>query len=66
MELVRGLPLNEYVAQHALALPARLALFVKICEAVQHAHHNRVIHRDFKPANAQHQRRRGAPSAASR
>jgi tetratricopeptide (TPR) repeat protein len=51
MELVDGVELNEYVRTHSLDLNARLALFGRICEAVQHAHEKGVIHRDLKPAN---------------
>lgn len=38
MELVKGVPLNEYCDQHRLTIPERLKLFVQICSAVQHAH----------------------------
>ncbi len=29
----------------------RLELFVRICQAVQHAHYKCIVHRDLKPAN---------------
>jgi len=51
MELVAGQPLNKYVRMHRLSLRERLELFVKVCEAVAHAHDNGVIHRDLKPSN---------------
>lgn len=51
MEYVHGLPLIEYCDQHALDVHARLALFVRICDAVQHAHQRLIVHRDLKPAN---------------
>ena len=51
MELVRGRPLNDYVAGRQLPLKERLTLFTEICDAVEHAHEKGVIHRDLKPAN---------------
>jgi serine/threonine protein kinase len=51
MELVDGLPLDEYCDLHALPIDARLALFRRVCAAVQHAHQNLLVHRDLKPAN---------------
>lgn len=51
MECVDGQPLHHWLAEDAPALPARLALFVKVCRAVGYAHQNLVIHRDLTPAN---------------
>ncbi len=51
MELVEGTPIDEYCDTHELTIPRRLALFLKVCEAVQHAHQNLVVHRDLKPSN---------------
>ena len=51
MELVRGLPLTEYCDTHGLDTPQRLALFISVCHAVQHAHQRGIIHRDLKPSN---------------
>src|SRR4029453_4778041 len=31
--------------------PARLQLFLLVCDAVQYAHRNLVVHRDLKPSN---------------
>jgi len=51
MELVRGVPITEYCDDRRVPLAERLALFVHVCQAVQHAHHKGIIHRDLKPSN---------------
>jgi tetratricopeptide (TPR) repeat protein len=51
MEYVEGQPVTSYCQEGRLTVRQRLALFRKICDAVQHAHQNLVIHRDIKPAN---------------
>jgi len=51
MEYVRGQRITRYCDEAELDLPARLLLFQKVCEAVQHAHQKGVIHRDIKPSN---------------
>lgn len=51
MELIDGQPLDQYVGDHKLAPRDVLALFEKVCSAVEHAHSNGVVHRDLKPSN---------------
>jgi tetratricopeptide (TPR) repeat protein len=51
MELVRGASMVRHCDEHALPLAERLALFMEVCHAVQHAHQKGIIHRDLKPSN---------------
>jgi WD40 repeat protein/serine/threonine protein kinase len=51
MELVRGIPITDYCDEKNLSTAERLQLFIKVCQAVQHAHQKAVIHRDLKPSN---------------
>jgi len=51
MEYVPGLPITDYCDEKKLKIRERLELFMRVCEAVQHAHQKAIIHRDLKPAN---------------
>jgi eukaryotic-like serine/threonine-protein kinase len=51
MERVEGASVTTYCREHDLDVPARLQLFLHICDAVQYAHRNLIVHRDLKPSN---------------
>jgi serine/threonine-protein kinase len=51
MELASGEPIDRWCDEHTLTLRERLHLFQTVCEAVQYAHGNLVVHRDLKPGN---------------
>ena len=51
MEHVEGTTIDAYVSSHVPDVDNRLALFLEVCDAVQHAHQNLIVHRDLKPGN---------------
>jgi serine/threonine-protein kinase len=51
MEYVPGTSLLRYCTERHAPLPSRLALFLRVCEAVQFAHQRLVVHGDLKPDN---------------
>ncbi|MBI4604114.1 MAG: protein kinase [Planctomycetes bacterium] len=61
MEHVAGEPITRYCDRHRLDTRQRLALFVTVCDAVQHAHQKAIIHRDIKPSNLLVMLRDGKP-----
>jgi len=62
MELVAGAPITDYCDAHRVTVRDRLALFVAVCRAIQHAHQKGIIHRDLKPSNILVSEDEGAPS----
>ncbi len=51
MEYVPGDTLCAWCAQRNAGLRERIALFLQLCDAVQYAHRNLVVHRDLKDSN---------------
>jgi len=51
MEYVDGTPMTTYCNQKRLSVRQRLSMFTKVCDAVQVAHQNLIVHRDIKPGN---------------
>lgn len=51
MEYVEGVPINQWLHEHALNVRDTVELVLRICDAVQFAHRNLVVHSDIKPSN---------------
>jgi len=51
MQLIRGLPLHDFVAEHRLSRRQILELMLAVCRGVAYAHTQDVVHRDLKPSN---------------
>jgi len=51
MEYVDGVPIHRFAIERKLSQIQRIELFLRVCEAVQFAHQNFVVHRDLKPDN---------------
>jgi serine/threonine protein kinase/tetratricopeptide (TPR) repeat protein len=61
MEYIEGAPITHYCDHKRMTTKERLALFLAVCRAVQHAHQKSVIHRDLKPSNVLVTEQDGAP-----
>src|ERR1051325_11376910 len=51
MEFVDGAPVTDFAREAGLGVREKLEIVARVCDAVQHAHQRRVIHRDLKPGN---------------
>jgi len=51
MEYVDGLAIDAFCREHALGIPERVGLLIKVAAGLAHAHQNLVVHRDIKPSN---------------
>ena len=51
MEYIDGMPITEYCDKNKLSIDEKLRLYIEVCNAVQYAHQNLVVHRDLKPGN---------------
>lgn len=46
----KGMPILEYVRMHKISMKNRLETFLRICNALNHAHLHCLLHRDLSPS----------------
>ena len=51
MKLIEGTNLGQRMSALHDDLPTAVALLIKVCKAIHHAHQRGILHRDLKPAN---------------
>jgi tetratricopeptide (TPR) repeat protein len=51
LEFVAGSDIVTHCERHRLVVRDRLALFIDVVAAVEHAHRSLIVHRDLKPSN---------------
>lgn len=61
MDFVEGPRLSDWIKQRQPSRRERLEVFARICDAIQYAHEQGVLHRDLKPGNILVEEATGAP-----
>ena len=51
MEYIEGTSLLDYCPSCSLSIAARVRLFIEVCDALNYAHQQLVVHGDLKPGN---------------
>ncbi|KZN43961.1 serine/threonine protein kinase [Pseudoalteromonas luteoviolacea] len=51
MDYIDATPMDSFFSTVPLALDSVIEIFIKICEALSHAHSHQVLHADIKPSN---------------
>ncbi len=51
MEYVEGVPITQWTRERAAGVRETVELVLRICDAVQFAHRNLIVHSDIKPSN---------------
>ncbi|HEX7553327.1 MAG TPA: serine/threonine-protein kinase, partial [Geothrix sp.] len=56
MEFVKGHDLDELLQDHSLSLSESLEVLAQVCDGLNFAHRQQIVHRDIKPTNVRVQR----------